>query len=76
MEWTDIRLTVAKADADNAEAVATMIAEGGIYIEDYSDIEQQVAEIAHVLMAVYNTAYDFPVDIRGNCYLRCGDPVP
>ena len=36
MEWTDIRLTVAKADADNAEAVATMIAEGGIYIEDYS----------------------------------------
>ena len=27
MEWTDIRLTVAKADADNAEAVATMIAE-------------------------------------------------
>ena len=30
MEWTDIRLTVAKADADNAEAVATMIAEGGI----------------------------------------------
>ena len=48
MEWTDIRLTLAKADADNAEAVATMIAEGGIYIEDYSDIEQQVAEIAHV----------------------------
>ena len=25
-----------------------LIAEGGIYIEDYSDIEQQVAEIAHV----------------------------
>ena len=43
MEWTDIRLTVAKADADNAEAVATMIAEGGIYIEDYGDVEQQVA---------------------------------
>ncbi len=48
MEWTDIRLTVAHADAEAAEAVATMIAEGGIYIEDYSDIEQQVAEIAHV----------------------------
>ena len=38
MEWTDIRLTVSKADAEAAEAVATMIAEGGIYIEDYSDI--------------------------------------
>ena len=42
MEWTDIRLTVSKADAEAAEAVATMIAEGGIYIEDYSDIEEQV----------------------------------
>ena len=48
MEWTDIRLTVAQRDAEQAEAAATMIAEGGIYIEDYSDIEQQVAEIAHV----------------------------
>ena len=26
MEWTDIRLTVAKADADNAEAVADNLA--------------------------------------------------
>ena len=34
MEWTDIRLTVSKADAEAAEAVATMIAGGGIYIED------------------------------------------
>ena len=48
MEWTDIRLTVSKADAEATEAVATMIAEGGIYIEDYSDIEEQVEQIAHV----------------------------
>ena len=47
MEWTDIRLTVAKP-MPTCRGVATMIAEGGIYIEDYSDIEQQVAEIAHV----------------------------
>ena len=48
MEWTDIRLTVAQADAEAAEAVATLIADGGIYIEDYSDLEQQVEQIAHV----------------------------
>ena len=48
MEWTDIRVTVRKADADTAEAVATMLADGGIYIEDYSDLEDQVAQIAHV----------------------------
>ncbi len=48
MEWTDIRLTVAKRDAEAAEGVASLFAEGGLYIEDYSDIERQVAEIAHV----------------------------
>jgi ribosomal protein L11 methyltransferase len=48
MEWTDIRITVRQADAENAEAIASLLAEGGIYIEDYSDLEQEVAEIAHV----------------------------
>ena len=48
MEWTDISITVKKADADTAEAIATMIANGGIYIEDYSDLEEQVQAIAHI----------------------------
>ena len=48
MEWTDITITVAKRDSDTAEAIATMVANGGIYIEDYSDLEQQAWEIAHV----------------------------
>ena len=48
MEWTDIQITVPKRYADTAEAIATMVANGGIYIEDYSDLEQQAWEIAHV----------------------------
>ena len=48
MEWTDIRITVPQKDADTAEAIATMVSNGGIYIEDYSDLEQQAWEIAHV----------------------------
>lgn len=48
MEWTDITVTVPKANAETAEAIATMIANGGIYVEDYSDLEEQVQEIAHV----------------------------
>lgn len=48
MEWTDIRITVPKAQAEAAEAVATLLADAGIYIEDYSDIEYQVEQIAHV----------------------------
>lgn len=48
MEWKDISITVPKEQADTAEAIATGIAGGGIYIEDYSDLEQQVEAIAHV----------------------------
>ena len=48
MEWKDIKITVPKAEAETAEAIATGIAGGGIYIEDYSDLEEQVEAIAHV----------------------------
>ena len=48
MDWTDIRLTVPARFADTAEAIATGISGGGIYIEDYRDLESQVEAIAHV----------------------------
>ena len=73
MEWTDIRLTVSKADAEAAEAVATMIAEGGIYIEDYSDIEEQVEQIAHVDL-IEQELLDNPRDtVIIHMYLEPGD---
>lgn len=74
MEWTDIRLTVSKADAEAAEAVATMIAEGGIYIEDYSDIEEQVEQIAHVDL-IEQELLDKPRDtVIIHMYLERGTP--
>lgn len=48
MNWTDIKTTVPAAYAETAEAIATGISGGGIYIEDYRDIEAQVEAIAHV----------------------------
>lgn len=48
MQWTDIQVTVPKAHAETAEAIATGISGGGIYIEDYTDLEAQVEAIAHV----------------------------
>lgn len=73
MEWTDIRLTVSKADAEAAEAVATMIAEGGIYIEDYSDIEEQVEQITHVDL-IEQELLDKPRDtVIIHMYLEPGD---
>ena len=62
MEWTDISITVAKRDAETAEAIATMVANGGIYIEDYSDLEQQAWEIAHVDL-IEQDLLDKPRDI-------------
>ena len=48
MQWTDLCITVPKAHAETAEAIATGISGGGIYIEDYSDLEAQVQQIAHI----------------------------
>lgn len=48
MEWTDIKTTIPARFADSAEAIATGISGGGIYIEDYRDLEAQVEAIAHV----------------------------
>ena len=48
MEWTDLKISAPRIYADTVEAIATGISGGGIYIEDYADLEQQVQEIAHV----------------------------
>ncbi|MEG1381753.1 MAG: 50S ribosomal protein L11 methyltransferase [Ruthenibacterium sp.] len=48
MEWTDLKTTVPADFAEIAENIATEIAGGGIYIEDYRDLETQVQAMAHV----------------------------
>lgn len=48
MDWTEICLTVATADTDQAAAIANMTVPYGIYIEDYSDLEQGAREIARI----------------------------
>ena len=48
MDWTDLKIIVPAEEADTAEAIAAGIAGGGIYIEDYRDLEDQVQAIAHV----------------------------
>ena len=62
MEWTDIQITVPARFADTAEAVATMVSNGGIYIEDYRDLEHQAWEIAHVDL-IEQELLDKPRDI-------------
>ena len=46
--WTEIRITVDTKDIDTAGDIANMTVPYGIYIEDYSELENEVMEIAHI----------------------------
>lgn len=46
--WTEIAITVDTKDIDIAGSIANMVVPYGIYIEDYSDLEGEVMEIAHI----------------------------
>ena len=46
--WNELTVKVSTEDTERAAAICTMTADMGIYIEDYSDIEQEVWNIAHV----------------------------
>ncbi|MCI8554389.1 MAG: 50S ribosomal protein L11 methyltransferase [Clostridiales bacterium] len=48
MDWTELCITVPAADTERAAAIANMAVPYGIYIEDYSDLEEGAREIAHI----------------------------
>ena len=48
MDWTEIAITVPAEDVDRAGDIAQMVVPYGIYIEDYSNLEQEAWEIAHI----------------------------
>lgn len=48
MNWTEIKIEVNSKDSETAQAVAHMTVPYGIYIEDYSNLESEVMEIANI----------------------------
>lgn len=46
--WTEITVSVATKDIDVAGDIANMVVPYGIYIEDYSSLEEETMEIAHI----------------------------
>ena len=48
MDWTELIVTVASGDIETAGNIAQMTVPYGIYIEDYSMLEQEVREIAKI----------------------------
>ena len=47
MDWTEISVVVKTADTALAEGICSVIC-SGMYTEDYSDLEQQAWDIAHI----------------------------
>lgn len=47
-KWTEIAITVDAKDIDVAGDIANMAVPYGIYIEDYSALEEETMEIAHI----------------------------
>lgn len=48
MDWTEVTITVNAKDVDKAGDIANMVVPYGIYIEDYSNLEEEAWEIAHI----------------------------
>jgi len=48
MDWTEVTVTVNAKDIDKAGDIAQMVVPYGIYIEDYSNLEKEAWEIAHI----------------------------
>lgn len=48
MDWTEVKINVPSAELDRAADIAQMVVPYGIYIEDYSDLENETWEIAHI----------------------------
>lgn len=48
MDWTEITIMIDSVNTERAEAIAHMVVPYGIYIEDYSNMEEEVLEIANI----------------------------
>lgn len=47
-KWTELIIKVPAAEVDRAGDIANMVVPYGIYIEDYSNLEEEALEIAHI----------------------------
>ena len=59
MNWTEIVAEVNAKDVDTAGNIAQMTVPYGIYIEDYSNLEEEVLEIAikNIIANDYDNIY-------------------
>ncbi len=47
-QWTEVKITIDAQNVDKAGDIASMVVPYGIYIEDYTNLEQEAWDIAHI----------------------------
>ncbi len=48
MDWIEILVNISVSDVERASDICTMVVPYGFYIEDYSELEKDALEIAHI----------------------------
>ncbi len=72
MEYREWKFAISQKDAEIAEGIAILYT-GGIYIEDYADLEQQVQEMAHCKLIEQELIERSRDEVIMHCYTPMGD---
>ena len=73
--WCDLAIHIDSKDTAAAEAIAGMTVPYGFYTEDYSDMQQQVEEIAHIDLIDEGLLQKDPSKAIIHLYLQSADQV-
>lgn len=73
MDWTEITVTVSNEDVDQVSDIANLVVPYGIYIEDYTNLEQDVEEIAHIDLIDEELLAKDRTKAKVHMYISCED---
>lgn len=73
MDWTEITVTVNNKDVDQVSDIANEVVPYGIYIEDYTNLEQDVEEIAHIDLIDEELLTKDRTQAKVHMYISCED---
>lgn len=73
MDWTEITVTVSNEDVDQVSDIANEVVPYGIYIEDYTNLEQDVEKIAHIDLIDEELLAKDRTQAKVHMYISCED---
>lgn len=73
MDWTEITVTVSNEDVEQVSDIANLVVPYGIYIEDYTNLEQDVEEIAHIDLIDEELLAKDRTKAKVHMYISCED---